>query len=156
MHIDIETLCGIRQRNISMNKIVLSIVTLFVVSGLILSSCGLAGNPLKGTSWKLVSYGPADKQIPAAPGIETNLDLGTDGRVNGNVGCNSFGGNYEVKNGEILFSQMISSMMACQGSQMDQETTVLRVMNGTAHFQLQGNSLVIQAADGASAITLSK
>jgi heat shock protein HslJ len=46
--------------------------------------------------------------------------------------------------------------MACQGPQMDQERAVLQVMNGTVSFQLQGNSLVIQAADGADAITLSK
>jgi heat shock protein HslJ len=139
-----------------MNKIILSIVTLFVVSGVIFSSCGLAGNPLKGTSWKMVSYGPADKQILAVAGIETSLDFGADGRVNGNAGCTSFGGNYEVKNGEIVFSQILSTMMACQGLQMDQERAVLQVMNGTVRFQLQGNSLVIQAADGASAIALSK
>ena len=121
-----------------------------------LSACAASGNPVKATSWKLVSYGPASQQIPAVPGIKTNLEFGTDGSVNGNVGCNSFGGNYEVKNGEIVFSQMVSTMMACRGPQKDQETTALKVMNGTAHFQLQGNSLVIQAADGASAITLSK
>lgn len=139
-----------------MNKLTLSFMTLLLVSGLMLSACAASGDPLKGTSWKLVSYGPAGQLIPAAPGIETNLDFGTDGRVNGNVGCNSFGGVYEVKNGEIVFSQVLSTMMACQGPQMDQETTLLQLMNGTAHFQLQGNSLVIQAVDGASTITLSK
>jgi heat shock protein HslJ len=139
-----------------MNKFTFSLLAFLIVSGLTLSACGLAGNPVKGTSWKLVSYGPAGKQIPAAAGIETSLDFGTHGRVNGNVGCNSFGGNYEVKNGEIVFTEMLSTMMACQGPQMDQEKAVLQVMNGTVGFQLQGNSLVIQAADGVDAITLSK
>lgn len=139
-----------------MNKITLSFLTLLVVSGLMLSACGLAGDPVKGTSWKLVSYGPAGKQILAVAGIETSLDFGADGRVNGNVGCNSFGGNYEVKNGKIVFTEMLSTMLACQGPQMDQERAVLQVMNGTVSFQLQGNSLVIQAADGVDAITLSK
>jgi heat shock protein HslJ len=100
--------------------------------------------------------GTSGNQTPAAVGIETRLNFGRDGKVSGIKGCNSFGGNYEVKDNEIVFSQMVSTMMACPGPQMDQETTALRLMNGTAHFQLQGNSLVIQAADGASAITLSK
>ncbi len=72
------------------------------------------------------------------------------------MGCNSFGGNYEVKNGQIVISQMISTMMACQGPQMNQEMVTLQVLRGTARYQLENNQLVISSEDGASSIRLSK
>ena len=141
-----------------MNKLPLIFITLVVIAGLILSACASQGTSagLTGTSWKLVSYGPVGKQTPAAAGIQTSLDFGKDGRVSGNMGCNSFGGNYQVRGGNIVFSQIVSTMMACQGPQMDQEGATLKVMNGTAHFQLDGNMLTIYAASGDNAITLSR
>ena len=140
-----------------MNKITLAIITLLVASGLILSACtsGGASADLKGTSWTLVSYGPAENQTPAAPGVETSLIFGTDGRVSGNLGCNSFGGNYEVKNGSLVFSQTISTMMACQEPQMTQESTAFQVMTGTVSFKLEGNTLTIYDTSGAIAIMFS-
>jgi heat shock protein HslJ len=141
-----------------MNKITLTILTLFVVSGLILSACASQGASagLAGTSWKLVSYGPSGNQTPAAPGVETNMDFGKDGTVSGNLGCNAFSGNYQVKNGNIVFSQMISTMMACLGPQMTQEGIAFKVMTGTVHFIVAGNTLTIYAASGANAIIFSK
>ena len=140
-----------------MKKITFTFITLLVASGLILSACGSNGTSanLKGTSWTLVSYGPAGNQTPAAPGIGTSLIFGMDGQVSGNMGCNSFGGNYELTNGKIVFSQMISTMMACQEPQMTQETTSFQVMTGTVNFKLEGNTLTIYDASGAMAITLS-
>ncbi len=44
-------------------------------------------------------------------------------------------------------------MMACQVSQIDQERMTMKVMDGKVRFQLQGNTLVIQAADSVTAIT---
>jgi heat shock protein HslJ len=157
-HNVINAIDTLMKRKIGMNKIILFLVTLLAATGLMLTACITQGNSagLAGTSWKLVSYGPVGQQTPAAAGIETSLEFGTDGHVNGNVGCNSFGGNYEIKNGKILFSQMISTMMACQGPQMDQERATLKVLNGTARFQVQGNTLTIVDMNGASAINLSR
>ena len=141
-----------------MNRIALIILTLLLASGLILSGCASQGSPvsLAGTSWKLVSYGPSGNQTPAAPGIQTNLDFGRDGTLNGNLGCNSFSGNYQVANDKIIFSQMISTMMACVGPQMTQEDIGLKIMNGTIRFALAGKLLTIYAATGDTAITFSK
>ncbi len=106
-----------------MNKITRTMLIFLIALGLILSACAGSGASvdLKGTSWKLVSYGPLGNQTPAAAGITTSLDFGNDGTVSGNMGCNSFGGNFELKNGKLVFSQMISTMMACLGPQMAQE-----------------------------------
>ena len=141
-----------------MNKTLLTIAALLVASGLILSACASAGaaGSLAGSSWKLLSYGPSQNPTAAATDTPTNVDFGRDGTVSGNVGCNSFSGKFQVQNGAITFSQMISTMMGCQEPQMTQETIALKVMSGTARFELQGSTLVIYAADGVNAITLSK
>ena len=141
-----------------MNKITRTMLIFLNALGLILSACAGSGASvdLKGTSWKLVSYGPLGNQTPAAAGITTSLDFGNDGTVSGNMGCNSFGGNFELKNGKLIFSQMISTMMACLGPQMAQEDAALKVMNGTVSFQVYGSTLTIFDASGANAITLSK
>ena len=141
-----------------MKKISLTILTLFVILGLILSACAstVSAASLPGTSWKLVSYGSAGNQTPAASGIDTNLDFGMDGTVNGNLGCNSFSGNYQVSNGRITFSMMISTMMACVGPQMTQEDIGLKIMNGTVRYTVAGNHLTMLAASGDNTITFSK
>jgi heat shock protein HslJ len=142
----------------TVNKITLTILTLLVITGLILSACSSIGIStwLAGTSWKLFSYGPAGTQTSAAPGIQTSLTFGTDGRVSGNLGCNSFGGDYQVKNGNIVFSQMISTIMACPEPQMTQEITSLHMMSGSTRFQVAANTLTIYAANGSTAIIFSK
>ena len=141
-----------------MYKIILTFVALLVASGLVMSACASQPTPanLPGTSWKLVSYGPAGNQTPAASGIDTNLDFGKDGTVNGNLGCNSFSGNYRVTNGNITFSMMVSTMMACVGLQMAQEDIGLRIMNGTLRYTVADNKLTIYAATGDNAVTFSK
>ena len=141
-----------------MKKITMISLTLLGVSGLILSACASQVTPasLPGTSWKLVSYGPAGNQIPAAPGVDTNLDFGTDGTVNGNLGCNSFSGNYQVTNGNIVFTMMISTMMACPGPGFTQEGIALKIMNGTVRYTVSGNKLTLYASSGDTAITFSR
>lgn len=141
-----------------MKKTTLFIVTLIIASGMVLSACGMQGSSasLAGTSWKLVSFGPAKNQAPAASGVQTNLDFGKDGTVSGSFGCNSFSGNYQVQNGDIVFSQVISTMMACAGPQTDQETTAFKVIRGTARFTIAGNTLTIYAASGDNVLTFSK
>ena len=141
-----------------MNKIALTVVTLFTASGLLLSACASQGTPasLPGTSWKLVSFGPAGNQTPAASGVDTNLDFGKEGTLNGNLGCNSFSGNYQEINNNIAFSMMISTMMACVGPQMTQEDIGLKIMNGSVRYTIAGSKLTIYAATGDNAITFSR
>lgn len=141
-----------------MNKVTLTFISILVASGLILSACASQGAPasLPGTSWKLVSYGPAGSQAQAASGIDTNLDFGKDGTVSGNLGCNSFSGNYQVSGENMEFSMMISTMMACPGPGFTQEGIGLKIMNGTVRYNLAGNKLTLYAASGDNAITFSK
>ena len=140
-----------------MNKITLTIITLLLASGLALSACASSttSTDLAGTSWSLISYGPAGNQTPATPDVATSLVFGTDGQVSGTLGCNTFSGSYEDKDGKIGFGPLASTLMACPDPQMTQEGTAFQVLTGTVTFELAGNGLTIYDPSGALALTLS-
>ena len=127
-----------------MKKLVLGLLAL-----LILAACS-GGSPasLEGT-WKLDSY----NQIPAAADVDTSIEF-KDGQMSGNVGCNGFGGEYEVDGGAIKFGPVMSTMMFCEGPVGEQEAAMLAVMNESATFVLDGDTLTIASGDGSSVIVL--
>ena len=138
-----------------MRKILLFLVTILAAAGFMLSACSKSTTEanLAGTSWTLVSYGPADNQTPAAVGVQTNLDFSKEDKISGNLGCNGFGGKYRVKGGEIVFDQLISTMMACPEPRMTQENTAFKVLNGTVQYTLDAGTLIIHSADNALILT---
>ena len=129
------------------------LISLFILFGLILSACASAP-ALAGTTWKLVSYGPADNPTPAAPGVETSVTFDKDGKINGSVGCNSFSGDYKVAGGQVKFGAIATTLMACEDTVMQQESGVFAVLTGTVNFKIDGDTLTISTTDGASALTL--
>ena len=145
-----------------MKKYTLTFIALFAAAALVLSACSApAANTetptgLAGTSWSLVSYGPAASQTPAEADVATSLVFGPDGALSGNMGCSGFGGKYEVTGGSVTFSEVVSTMMACEkGQVMSQEQAALKLLNGTATYALSGSSLVLTDANGENALTLS-
>lgn len=139
-----------------MKKSLLVWNTLFVIAGIILAACsGTAPVSLAG-EWKLISYGSASAPTPADPNTETSLTLGTDGALNGNLGCNTFNGNYEVDGSNVTFSPIASTLMACTDPIMQQESTVFNVLTGTTTFKLDGNTLTVTSADGNTIVVLER
>lgn len=133
-----------------MNKKLHFVLFLPIIAGLLLSACtsGSTTQTLGDTNWKLVSYGPANGQIPAADGIETSIKFAADGKVSGNLGCNGFGGDYEQDGTRLVFGPLMSTLMACPEPQMSQESAALSILNGTVDFLLEGDSLTITGAGG--------
>jgi heat shock protein HslJ len=139
-----------------MKKTYLVMITILVVSGALLAACtGSASTSVVG-DWRLVSYGSPGSPMPSAPDVDTSIAFGADGKVNGNVGCNGFGGDYIVEGNTITFGQMVSTLMFCEGPVGDQETTTLNVFAGSASFVLDGDTLTITSADGSSVIMLAR
>jgi heat shock protein HslJ len=124
-------------------------VALLVI--LALSACAGGSSASIQGQWKLVSY----NQIPAVPDVETTIEF-KDGQMNGNVGCNGFGGAYKVKGDSIEFGPVMSTMMFCEGPIGEQEMGTLAVLQGKTSFVLDGNMLTITSADGNSVIVLEK
>ena len=141
---------------INMKKLHLYLITMFLVSGVMLAACsGGASDSLTGT-WRLVSYGSPANPTPAAPDIDTSITFTEDGKVEGNVGCNGFGGDYTVEGNTITFGPIVSTLMFCEGPVGDQETTTLNVLFETVTFVMEGDTLTITSVDGSEVIVLAR
>ncbi len=139
-----------------MKKIILMMISLLVLAGLMLTAC--AGNVTNSPvgDWKLVSYGSTASPTPAAAGVDTSITFASNDQVSGNVGCNSFSGDYSVNGSQITFGPIISTLMACEDPIGQQEAEVFHVFTGTVNFQVNGNTLTITSADGTSAVVLER
>jgi len=139
-----------------MKKPLLLWIALLVVIGLTLSACvGTASVSLAGT-WKLISHGSSTNPTPAEPNVEASLIFGSDGKLNGNMGCNGFGGDYKVDGSSITFGTIASTLMACADPVMRQESAAFNVLANTAAFKLEGNQLTITSFDGNSVMVLER
>ena len=129
---------------------------LLVIALLILTACSSASPDITG-EWKLVSYGDVSSPTLAIPNVDTSINFDSKGQISGNVGCNGFGGNYELSGDKITFSEIMSTMMYCEESMM-QEQGVLGVFSESVALQIQvkDNSLTITSTDGASVVNLAR
>ena len=78
---------------------------------------------------------------PALGQKEIHMILKKDSaRVQGNSGCNTFTGGYELKEpNRISFSQVASTQMAC--IDMENETQFLKVLSQADSYYLKGDTL---------------
>jgi heat shock protein HslJ len=115
---------------------------------LALSACSGGSSATIEGQWKLVSY----NQTPAVPDVETSIEF-KDGQLSGNVGCNSFGGEYTMKGNKITFGPVMSTMMFCEAV-ADQESSTLAVLQNETTFVLNEDRLAITSTDGNAFIML--
>lgn len=76
-------------------------------------AAGAPRDVLAGTEWRLTSLGKTGAQSPLIEGSVVNIKFSADGKVNGSGGCNSFGGEYRVRDENISFGRLISAKRAC-------------------------------------------
>jgi heat shock protein HslJ len=133
-----------------MKKLIVGLLAL-----LILTACA-GGSPatIQG-QWELVSHGSASNQTPATPDVDTSIEF-LDGQLSGNVGCNGFGGEYEVDGDALKLGPVMSTMMFCEGPVGEQEMGTISVFQESATFVLDGDTLTITSADGNSVIVLAR
>jgi heat shock protein HslJ len=144
---------------ITMEKLRLNLLVLFAVAGIILAACSggaSASASLTGT-WELVSFGDPASPTPAVAEVDTSVIFGEDGTIGGNVGCNDFGGDYQVDGDTITFGPISSTLMLCADTAVgDQETFVLNTLIETVNFVIDGDTLIITSPDGSSVILLAR
>ena len=132
-----------------MKKLVIGLLTI-----VILAACGNVSQGSIQGKWTLISYGSPADQIAAVPDVDAYIEFDSDGRMNGNVGCNGFGGAYELDGDMIAFSPVESTLMFCEGPVGDQELATFAVLTESTVFSMDGNTMTITSADGVSSITL--
>lgn len=116
-----------------------------LLASLMLSACSAGSKSLTGT-WTLTAFGPEGATTPVASGSQASITFNDDGTITGNSGCNGFGGEYVVDGDQITFSGLVSTLMACEEPLMSQEGDVFNVLNGTATYTIDGDTLTITNA----------
>lgn len=142
-----------------MEKTRFYLLVLVIVAGILLAACsgGASASPSLTGTWKLISYGDPAGPTPAVPEVDTSVIFGEDGTVSGNVGCNSFGGNYKLDGNSITFGPISATLMMCADPAIgDQETTVLDTLSETVTYAIDGNTLTIRSANQGSIVVLAR
>jgi heat shock protein HslJ len=127
----------------------------FAIVLIMLGACSPSSTANVSGEWKLISYGDKTNPTPALPDVDTTISF-IDGQLGGNVGCNSFGGEYQLKGDTLSFGSIMSTEMYCEQT-MEQEAGVLAVFSsGTVKAALNDNVLTLTSADGSVVILARK
>ncbi len=103
---------------------------------------------LTGNRWILVSYGPIETPSFAVKDREAYLRFTESGEVNGNTGCNNFGGVYTLDGGSISLGNLALTMMACESPLGEQESEVLEALQAPMRYVIEDRLLKIFYANG--------
>jgi heat shock protein HslJ len=107
---------------------------------------------LPGTSWKVTNYNNGKQAVVGlVTGSEISLNFGTDGRLSGNSGCNTYNGGYEASGNTLKVGTLVSTGMACIAPEgvMEQEQQYLAALQNAATYEIAGDTLTIRDASGA-------
>lgn len=105
--------------------------------------------PLLGTYWGLDGVDVADVTADPPPDTSAYV-LIEEGNVEGQTGCNSFGGNAEVSedNATVSFSQVIATKRGCSGDLGEMDQAMLSVLRGEVTAEVSGDTLTLTNAEG--------
>ena len=105
---------------------------------------------LTNTYWKLMTLdGAAVTPAPGAREIHLILQLAQQ-RVSGFGGCNRLMGGYLLDGGQLSFSQLAGTMMACERDSMDTEQRFHAMLQKVARWRVDGEKLDLLDVSGAT------
>jgi heat shock protein HslJ len=128
------------------------LIALFVLGG----GCGSSANEqpaLDGTSWKLTSWAEPDP----VPGTATMTAEFADGRIAGTAGVNRY--NAAVTSGadgSFTIDESVVTKMAGPAEAMAAEAAYLQRLQTATSYRVDGDTLVINDADGQSSLTFTR
>jgi heat shock protein HslJ len=107
---------------------------------------------LPGTAWDVVNYNNGKQAVVSLiAGTKISLNIGKDGRLNGNAGCNTYNGAYEASGKALTVGPLVSTQMACIAPEgiAEQEQQYLTALQNAATYEIAGDTLTIRDASGA-------
>jgi len=114
-------------------------------------------SPIVGT-WDLLSYqnGKAANQTVITGSVPTAV-FGPDYKLSGSGGCNQYSAEYKTtaSNG-ITITQPITTLMACPGPVMQQETQYLSLLQQATTYSISGDQLALSDKNGVQVLTYKK
>jgi heat shock protein HslJ len=115
------------------------------------------GNSLVNTEWVLQSFGKLGAETPVLPGSTITLKFGPDGQATGSAGCNSYGSQYQVVDSTVMFTQTVSTLMACADQNvMDQEQEYHNALLSAGKFEIHDDRLTISYDNGQASLNFVK
>lgn len=109
--------------------------------------------PLEGTLWQLTSFGDANNPQPAVEGNQATAQFNRlpslpSGSVTGQTGCNMYNTTFTANLNEIKINLPITTLMACDDAQTEQEQQFLLGLNTTTSYRILGNTLQMPYGEG--------
>lgn len=110
-----------------------------------------------GVMWRIQNYNNGqDGVVMVLPDAQANAIFGSDGRVSGSTGCNTFNATFSTSEGSgISFGPMITTLRACLSDAANaQEQAILNAFGASTSFELLGDRMTLRSADGATQLIL--
>lgn len=114
-----------------------------------------AADDLAGTSWVLVSFKTADGTTePAVEGATATLDLRAGGELGATTGCNTVLGTYAVDGAALTITLGPTTLIGCTDPALSaQEAALMELLPQAVGYAVDGSTLVLTGADGATLLT---
>jgi heat shock protein HslJ len=124
-------------------------------AGGVLTFSSTAFGGLGNVTWTLLSYGPPDASVTVLPNAPITLMFGPEG-IGGSGGCNSYFGQFQGGDGIVTFTDIGSTLIACDQPIMDQELAYLEALRTATAYQLTADGkLLITYAGGVLTFAMS-
>lgn len=96
-------------------------------------------------AWKIVQA----RVEPILDQRSARLDLGADGRLNGNTSCNTMAAPYRLDGSNIRIGAIVTSRMSCSPLRLEQEDRILSALESAATAIVRQDGLLeIRDSDG--------
>ncbi len=113
---------------------------------------------LAGTNWQVTGYNNGREAVVGViDGSEITANFGTDGQLSGEAGCNNYSAGYTVNGDTLTIGEIATTFRFCESPPdvMTQEAEYLIALSTVATFGMEGNLMVLRAANGETAVLLS-
>ncbi len=120
-------------------RILVFAVTLFLSTCAAATSVESPDAALTETRWQLVRIAQDDTFAPGRAYVIFRAEK--DHTVEGNGGCNRFGGRYTLQGDTLTVGKLRSTRMMCP--QMQHENTFLRRLQGSHRYRITGDTLIL-------------
>jgi len=122
-----------------------------ILAAAALAACAPPGSPgdhaakalsLAGTSWTIAAIDGQPVKTARPTAVRFTKD-----RIEGNAGCNSFGGSYTFAEGKLTADRVISTKMACVGPGMEVEGKFFQIIAGAGVSSAEGGAIELHGSD---------
>ncbi len=128
----------------------LRILTVALVAGTAVACAKLATSQTEAKSLTDLAGSEWGLEGQDAPFVK----FGSNGEMNGNGGCNSFGGSYELNGERLIIGPIMSTKKACFGDVMKQESVFFKSLQKAHHIEVTHLKLIIFDADNNELMSL--